>query len=304
MDHSNGRRSFLEKASLLAMTTLPTFGLAKESFNTNKQHYPNNPDDNANNYLRLIGSLTPRTLYSWFSGHLWGIVPGEAPKALTTLQGLAKSNWDVDGELLTKQSFDLGFFGDLENGELLQTWTNPYTNEKVKPFPFMYGGGPKTSYGPNGKLQGDKVEAYPNTWVRSGNQVWLDEYGSFQFKNPLQPEEWPHSSAGEELLFGSSTTYSANADELFDKEATTCGNTFFWTAINSWEPWMRMGQRPGFVMWRATGRKIFDVAEIPDAIKAYVAKVQPNYFEDKRPWKGRRSTYSSYMEARGPETKE
>ena len=51
-------------------------------------------------------------------------------------------------------------------------------------------------------------------------------------------------------------------------------------------------------MWRATGKKILDISEIPDSMTEYIAKVQPNYFKEERPWKGRRSTYPSYKRDR------
>ena len=295
------RRSFIEKSAALALTTLPTLGLASTSSFKN-QHLADTTsfvkEDGFKTYIRLMGSLEPATIYSWFSGHLWGIVPGEAPKPLTTLQGLAKSNWNKEGENIVKESFDLGFFGDLETGQVLQEWKNPYTQEIVQPFHFMYGGGSTTVFTPNGKKSGGKIIPYATNWMHSGDQVWLDEYGSASFENPLQPEQWPKASAGKQMHFGSSTTYVAQAASLFNTAKATCGHTFFWTAVNSWEPWLQMGQRDGYVMWRATGRKNFDLDEIPKTMKAYVAKVQPNYFEALQPWKGRRSTYESYKASR------
>ncbi len=300
LKHKMNRRAFINAAGALPLVALPTLGYAANLL-TNTNNFPAlkmSNDDTFKTYIRFMGSLEPATIYSWFSGYLWGIIPNEAPKPLTTLQGLAKSNWRIEGEHITKESFDLGFFGDLETGNVLESWKNPYTNETVKPFHFMYGGGHKTVYTPQGIKSGENIKPYKTNWIQSGNQVWLDEYGSHSFKNPIQPDEWPISSAGEQLHFGSSTTYIANADELFNDTLPSCDQSFFWTAVNSWEPWLRMRQREGFVMWRATGRKIMDISEIPDAMKHYVKKVQPNYFKEETPWKGRRSTYKSYKKLR------
>lgn len=296
------RRTFIEKSSTLAFTVIPAMGLgAFPSLNNNLNVIKPHSfleEDPFRTYVRLMGSLETTTIYSWFSGYLWGIIPNEAPKPLVTLQGLAKSNWQKDGNQVTKESFDLGFFGDLETGEVLQEWKNPYTNKIVQPFHFMYGGGSKTTYSKEGIKSGDTLKPYKMHWMQSGDQMWMDEYGSFSFKSPLQPEEWPKASPGKQMHFGSSTTYMTTKSELFNPNNTTCNQTFFWTAVNSWEPWLHMGQREGYVMWRATGRKIFDIADIPDSMKSYVAKVQPNYFTDKIPWQGRRSTYTSYKESR------
>lgn len=292
------RRAFLNTSAVLPFLAIPHLGFTACKDSSPLTNVPLTTEQTFKTYIRLMGSLEPRTIYSWFSGHLWGIVPNEAPKPLTTLQGLAKSNWRIEGDHISKESFDLGYFGDLNTGNILESWLNPYTNKKVKPFHFMYGGANKTIYTVNGIKTGNNVTPYKTNWVQSGNQVWLDEYGSHSFKNPLQPNEWPISSAGEQMHFGSSTTFMANAHELFDDSLSTCNQNFFWTAINSWEPWLQMGQKDGFVMWRATGKKIFDISEIPDSMKHYISKIQPNYFEDKTPWTERRSTYASYKELR------
>ncbi|RKR15236.1 uncharacterized protein DUF1838 [Maribacter vaceletii] len=296
------RRSFLNTSTALSFAAIPGIGLATpfipEIKTKESATLSSSKGEIFKSHIRLMGSLKPATIYNWFSGHLWGILPGEAPKPLTTLQGLAKSNWKKEGNNYTKESFDLGFFGDLETGKVLDTWKNPYTNEIIEPFHFMYGGGSNTTYTPDGILSGETIKPYKENWVQSGEQIWLDEYGSASFKNPLQPEEWPISSAGEQMHFGSSTTYVTDAKQLFNPNIDSCEQTFFWTAINSWEPWLHMGQKPGFVMWRATGKKIVDISEIPDSMHDYVSKVQPNYFDNEQPWKGRRSTYTSYKEER------
>ncbi|WP_298477793.1 DUF1838 family protein [uncultured Maribacter sp.] len=304
-DKKISRRSFLNTSTAFSLASIPSLGVAapfiSEFASKEKINFPSSEKDIFKSHIRFMGSLEPTTIYSWFSGHLWGIVPGEAPKALTTLQGLAKSNWKKEGNNFTKESFDLGFFGDLETGKVLEKWKNPYTNETIEPFHFMYGGANKKVYTEKGILSGETMKPYPNNWVQSGDQIWLDEYGSASFTNPIQPKEWPISSAGKQMHFGSSTTYVANAKQLFNPKLASCDQTFFWTAVNSWEPWLRMGQKPGFVMWRATGRKIVDVSEIPISMLDYVAKVQPNYFDDEKPWKGRKSTYTSYKNNRKTE---
>ncbi len=296
------RRSFIQKSAAFSLASVPAIGLASPSAHTTTNTTPSfsslSEIDDFKIYVRLMGSLAPATIYHWFSGHLWGIVPGEAPKPLTTLQGLAKSNWNVDGDNITKESFDLGFFGDLTTGEVLTEWKNPYNNEKVQPFHFMYGGGNKTVYTPQGIQSGDSIKPYELNLIESGDQIWMDEFGSVSFESPLQPEAWPKASAGKQMHFGSSTTYVTDKAELFNSNKPACNQTFFWTAVNSWEPWLQMGQRDGYVMWRATGRKILDISEISLTMKNYVSKIQPNYFNDETPWKGRRSTYASYKEVR------
>jgi len=91
----------------------------------------------------------------------------------------------------------------------------------------MYGDGSKTTYTPDGILSGETIKPYTESWIQSGDQIWLDEYSSVSFKNPLQPEEWPISSAGEQMHFGSSTTYVTDAKQLFDLKKRFLRTNFF-----------------------------------------------------------------------------
>lgn len=296
------RRSFIEKSSALSMASLPAIGIGSMygfgSIPNSESIESLEPTEKFKTYIRFMGSLQSETIYNWFSGHLWGIVPGEAPKPLTQFQGLAKSLWEPEGDTYTKQSFDLGFFSDLHSGKILTEFKNPFTDKIVHPYHFMYGGGGKTIHTLHGIKSGETVEPYEMNWKECGDQVWMDQYKSISFNNPLSPQEWKLSSAGEKMHFGTSTTYLGNRNELFNKNLMTSNQTFFWTTVNSWEPWLQMGQTPGYVMWRATGRKIFNVDDIPNSMKDYVKDIQPNYFEAGKPWEKRRSTYASYMKDR------
>lgn len=61
-----------------------------------------------------------------------------------------------------------------------------------------------------------------------------------------------------------------------------------------------MGATPGFVMWRAVGRKVMDIGDVPTQMRKYIEETQPNYFDSGRPWEGTASTYRDYMKVRRP----
>lgn len=250
-------------------------------------------------YIKMTGSLEPATIYTWFSGQLWGIVPGTAAKPLVSFEGLAKSVWRLENGQITKQSYDIGYFGDLDSGKLLNRFDNPYTGKQVAPYHYAYGGG-ITRYSKLGKISDGKVEPLQQKWMSSGDLAWYDETMSASFASSFDPQEWPLASAGKEVYFGTSTTNTAKIADLLDTSKSNIPYTFFWTAINSWEPWLHMGEAPGYVMWRATGRKLGDLSEAPESIIKYVHRVQPNYFKDDQPWDGTRSTWADYRRDRKP----
>lgn len=248
-------------------------------------------------YLKMIGSLEPAVLYTWFSGHLWGIVPGTPAKQLVSFEGIAKNVWRHTGDEITKQSFDIGYFGDAHTGELIDAYENPYTGKIVQPYHYAYGGR-VTRYAKTGKVVDGDIAPIRHKWTMSGDQAWFEETNSLSVPNPFDPKDWPLASAGKELHFGSSTTNTAKIDDLLNPKRASVPYTLFWTAINSWEPWLHMADTPGYVMWRATGRKLGNLSEAPSTIIDYVNKMQPNYFSDDSPWTGTRSTWADYRRDR------
>lgn len=63
---------------------------------------------------------------------------------------------------------------------------------------------------------------------------------------------------------------------------------------------MMMGKRPGFALWRASGRKLERPEDAAPTLLAYVEKEQPNYFDREIPWEGTKSSYTSFKETRKP----
>lgn len=251
-------------------------------------------------YVKLLGNLKSSTVYTWFSGHLWGIAPDRTPVQLASIEGLAKHIWRVVGEQeFTQQGFDIGFFGDPISGEPIDELLNPFSGETVAPFHYRYGGGTRR-YSEKGIQSGDHVAPFSMQWVVSGDQVWMDETLTGSRPNPIQLDEWPRESAGSTVRYGATTTYVTNTRDLVDHSRSSAPSTLFWSSINSWEPWLRMADAPGYVMWRGTGRKLSDLREAPGRILDYIQRTEPDYLANEVPWQGTQSTWTDFMQERKP----
>lgn len=295
------RRNFISALGALSMMGLaPSLALA-----TNKDHFSSlSPTEVLRTYIRLMGSLKPMTTYTWFSGELWAIRPNKTPLPLVSFQGLAKNIWSTEGkDIYVKEAFDCGFFGDLETGKKINSFVNPINDETVEPYHFLYGGG-KSTYSEKGVEAGGSTKPLNPKWIQSGDQVWIDEigYGSTN-ENPINPDNWPRESAGETLYFGSNTSFITAASELLNPENSYAPYNMSWTAIAPWEPWLLMGDAPGFVQWRATGRKLSNHTEAPEDILAHIQETQPNFLDQGRPWQGHKSSWKSFIAERKPKVK-
>ena len=244
-------------------------------------------------YVKLLGSLKDTTIYTSFEGTLSGVLPNQAPQVICRYQGLARSDWKTkpDGSF-TKQSFDIGFFGDLETGEVVDEIVNPLTGETVRPLHFKYGGGPAQDI--------NKEVLSDIRWSEIGGNIWLSEAGGGAFPHPMDMQKWPRESSGEKLFYRSETDYVTTKRQLADNQVSSADQTLFWSSLLSWEPWLLMGQTPGFTMWRGVGVKLKTSDQIPESMRAYIAKVQPNYLDAAPPWQQREGSFDRFMSLRKP----
>jgi hypothetical protein len=68
-------------------------------------------------------------------------------------------------------------------------------------------------------------------------------------------------------------------------------------ATAGWSPWMEMGQRPGFVIWRGQGVKFSDPALLPAATRAAFERLHPEIFTA-MPWQGHKIMLEDYKRER------
>jgi len=251
------------------------------------------PRNAFNAYVKLLGSLKNATVYTSFQGTLSGVLPDQAPQAICRYQGLARSDWKTnpDGSF-TKRSFDIGFFGDLETGEVVEEIVNPLSGETVQPFHFKYGGGPAQNI--------DMDVLSDIRWNEIGENIWLSEAGGGAFPHPMDMRKWPRESSGKELYYRSETDYVTNRSQLSDNRVFSADQTLFWSSLLSWEPWLLMGQTPGFTMWRGVGVKLKRSNQIPKSMQSFIANVQPNYLDEPPPWKEREGSFDRFMSLRKP----
>ncbi len=248
-------------------------------------------DLNFESTVKLLGSLKRESAYTSFQGTLSGIVADKTPTVICGYQGLARTDWQpLKTGGFSKRSFDIGFFSDLNTGEPLDKVLNPLNNEVVKPLHFQYGGAPAKEF--------TQEMANEYQWSQLGDQVWLSESGAGEFDHPMPMDKWAREASGKKLHYRSETNYVSSIDKMTSPHSAPY--SLFWSSLLSWEPWLLMGQTQGFNMWRGVGVKLKTVDEVPTAMQRYLAKHQPNYFDEQAPWHKRISSFDRFMNLRSP----
>ncbi len=131
------RRAFLQAAGGVAAGTLAAskIGLAAATAEVpmfeSKVDF-RNPVWNRDTYARLQGNLDlGKEKIGWYNGVVLGVVPGEAARPLVRFDGFSVCRLTAVPDGYRKLLREVVLYRDVRSGQLLEQWTNPWTNEVV-----------------------------------------------------------------------------------------------------------------------------------------------------------------------------
>ena len=224
--------------------------------------------------------------YHW-SGNVWSRVEGEPDRLLFRIEGMNIRQCvgltdPQRGQGFRLVSRELMLYLDPTTGEPLKTWRNPWTGAEVsvmhvandpvnmRPFFERDAQGRPAQFG--FRLQGERVFApseiplfYPNPMAGDyqdyvGNQYHAMEIFDFQ----------------------------ADRHALLDERTDTANASLSWVRIAPWLPFMKMGSRPGLMVFNAMGQTVPGVTALPSVLRDTIATDYPDYaapppLDDARP---------------------
>ena len=244
------------------------------------------PDFNVEIIAKLQGDLSGRQRYLYNPGCVYGILPtgqGLAPqefgRLLYRVDGFTAriSRKLADGGV-EERSHSWMLYSDALSGEPLQQWTNPYSGERlVVP---EYRGGPSasrlTANGP--ALQG--MAGLESTalgrpvqlqWRVIGPRTWLSRHASSRIR----------IGTGRARNEFSVDAWACATEDLRDRHRSSIPSTYTWTSHAEWQPWLRMQDRPGGVVWRIDTVLLDDRDQLPRSFIERVEKVLPGRLDQK-----------------------
>ncbi|MEE8308487.1 MAG: DUF1838 family protein, partial [Gammaproteobacteria bacterium] len=132
--------------------------------------------------IKMRGSTAPKLSMGFVIGSYYGIVDDQATPLFGVLAGTFSLYEQIDAATYRARALEVAYFTDIDTGELLETWDNPYTGETVSV--------PQTRMGPSTTLvranglevkraSGEAVNMQLNHRFRPavtvGDQVWVTE---------------------------------------------------------------------------------------------------------------------------------
>ena len=218
------------------------------------------PKENLQSMLRIQGSRREQDVPWWSNGTIYGVVGDSQPRPLVTfegmemywirhLQGPQAGQYELIGNTVT-------FFRDVDMGTMIDTFKNPYTGALNKVTPAVQGGGAGRGF--NYSVQGIRPTAFIDqmpdkplilNWSTVRDQIWMHN-------QTVYPPGLPPPRAQRQTMF-------ANLEDFLNPEIDSLAAVFTSTVFMPWLKWMDMGNRPGHVIWHASGAKLESIEQLP-----------------------------------------
>ena len=222
---------------------------------------PNDPDDLYTIHRKLRYGFDDRIVYWYIQAVRYGLMDSQFTPLWTMHVGFIAKAED-EGNAFKTKGLTAIFYTDVETGRLLETFTNPYTGERIainqpglrKSSSTYSRQGPVRSRPERPGMTMTEFEGIGPAWV-IGDDVWCRDDGGFRAE-PTTPE-------GRLLHINDWTTYHGSISEVSDPSVTSANATQSFNDINTWPAWLNMGDRPGNYVSRGFGRKSWSLDGMP-----------------------------------------
>ncbi len=219
------------------------------------------PDDDVAALVRTRCATDGRDTITTWTGTILAYVPGEAPRAVLDVAGVnvARCGHDARGWYLTSR--ELMLYLDPATGAVLDRWTNPWTGAEV---PVVH-------------VANDPVQA---RLTGAPPRVALGDRTTYAIDVPLA---YPNPLAADPALAAYSPAPTYAAIELFTLTAPTADVDdvarptvsrldLTWHRVGPWLPWMAQGDRPGVLVYRATGERVASIDALVAPLREALAR--------------------------------
>jgi len=218
------------------------------------------------------------TRYGLWEGKLYSRTPGERDRHLFNVIGIntrqcERHQSQERGAGFRSVSREIMAYLDPKTNEIVDAWENPWTGESVEII----------------HVANDPVNMRLPTYAKTADgkplMVTLRRYGDTLISSSEIPLFYENPLAGsyQEYVGG---TYHAmeifntfyRAEDFTDRKRTQIGDSrLSWQRVSGWLPWMKMRDRPGLMIFNATGYSTFDSEQIPPKLMSILQSRYPDY---------------------------
>jgi hypothetical protein len=220
------------------------------------------------------------TRYGMWEGKLYSRAPGEKDRHVFNVVGInvrqCEAHQDPQrGAGFRSVSREVMVYLDPVTDAVIDQWRNPWTGATVEVI--HVANDPVNMRSPTFERKADgtpltvSLRRYQDTLV-SSREIPLF------YTNPLGGDYQDYVGGSYHAMEIFNTYY--RAEDFLDERRTRIGESrISWQRISNWLPWMKMGDRPGIMIFNATGYSTFDRARIPERLLTVLRARFPEYLQ-------------------------
>jgi hypothetical protein len=232
-----------------------------------------NPTDLLTAQVKLRACTDGTPVMWWMKGVQYGVVDLTFKPLYNMLNGSFQRMVQIDENAFAVTMLEICYFTDLDTGELLKEFVNPYTNAVCETPPAVFGpnhvklttGGivPPEDF-PFGTL---KFDGSLGPAVTDNDDLWIRE-------ESLVRMESDNPGFGN-YIYNELVNYKGSLSAVSDDDVSNAAATLNYHTTSNWRPWMQAGDTSGHICSQAIGKKIASVDEFPENYLAIAKKEHP-----------------------------
>jgi len=322
---TRSRRHILKLPAIITAASFSQSSITKDISENNELNF-DIPEDNLYAFGKLWGSYDTKPAYGGYQGVQFARIDTQRLVPLFGYVGCGnmQSRLNPDKSINIRGT-EAGYFTDLASGEIIDDWVNPWTNEKVRVFPFI-----------NKRMRGHLTTEMPrfamgNTatdtptlmnqtvgqkrsgtvpfilpWKKLGDQYLLTWEYSHEYTNPVTKDKWPKAHTTKTINPSEHFSFYTPINEMNNKSILSSPFHAGFMRTSPWWPWMKMGQNQinGCLFGRMHSHQITGtIDDIPRVVIERVERDHPEILEKQNGWGSTnpKGTWEAYAEEVSPE---
>lgn len=255
--------------------------------------------DNLTAFAKVRGSLVDNEEVLYYAtGTIYGFVNGERDKPLLGFEmyniARLKNTGENSYELLTRE---VGLYKDLKTGEILDKWTNPYTEEEVDVLHVW-----NDPVNQKFVLEGKYGKWGVNHTKLGEDKICMNADVFLIYPSPLKVADYPDNSQADMYEAAELFQFFFSEKDINNPDLKNVPAEISWTRIGPWLPWMKMGQTPGNMVYQCSGYKLneSDYDTMPAAFRKYIMDNKPEYRHAPEEYTAPNETSWTYFKKNNP----
>jgi hypothetical protein len=220
-------------------------------------------------FVRMRADTSGKDAYADWHTTVFIVEPGKRAVPVMRLDGFnvgrAIRRDDGSYQWLSRE---VAYYRDLKTGAIIDKWQNPVTGQMNDVLQVI-----------NDPVNSVFTPARAMPWRVKGDDVFLTFDVPLAYPNALQPADYPEESSGPMYFATESFMFFAKMADFKNEKLTSVPSTYSWARTGPWLPWMKMGQRPGYVLYTGQGKKLGSAAELDPVVREYTEKNHPDFMK-------------------------